>query len=105
MQASRLHCFTAQTPCQRLQRGEVLHLQVIQSDVTVPDGLAVELIKEVLKNVADAHASQEAALLNGAVEALRNKTLVAKRERKKTCKEMDVGNKVRWKTGNEIYSL
>lgn len=79
MQAYRLHRFTAQAPCQRLQRGEVLHLQVVQGDVTVPDGLAVELVKEVLKNVADAHASQEAALLNGAVEALRNKTLVAER--------------------------
>lgn len=82
MQAFRLHRFTAQAPSQRLQCGEVFHLQVVQGDVTVPDGLAVELIKEVLKNVVDAHASQEAALLNGAVEALRNKTLVAERGRK-----------------------
>lgn len=100
-QAFRFHCFPAQTPRQRLQRGEVLHLQVVWGDVTVPDGLAVELIKEVLKNVVDAHASQEATLLNGAVEALRNKTLVAKRGRKKS-KRMNVRNKVKWKTGSEM---
>lgn len=96
-----MYRFPAQAPRQRLQRGEVLHLQVVQSDVTVPDGLAVELIKEVLKNVADAHASQEAALLNGAVEALGNKALVAERGRKSS-KRMNVKNKVKWKTGNEM---
>lgn len=81
-QRLRLLRLAAQAPGQGLQRGQVLDLQIIQRNVAVLDGLAVELIKEVLEDVVDAHARQDVALLDGAVQLLWDEAFVAAGERK-----------------------
>lgn len=57
----------AKGPCQGLQGGQVLDLQVVCGDVAVLDGLAVELIEEVLEDVVDSNTGEEVALFDGPV--------------------------------------
>lgn len=62
---------------QGLQRGQVLHLQVMRSHVAVLDGLALELVEEVLEDIVDADSGKDAALLDGFVQAFWNVLLIA----------------------------
>lgn len=67
----------AQAAGQALQCGQVLDLQVVQRDVAVLHCAVVELTEEFLKDVVDADARQEVALLNFAVQRLWDETFVA----------------------------
>ena len=68
---------TAQPTGEAFQRGQVLYLQVVWSDVAVLHCAAVEIIEEFLEDVVDADACQNVALLNVAVQRLWDKMLVA----------------------------
>lgn len=68
---------------QRLESGQILDLQVIQTYIAVLDGLAIELVEKILEDVTDAYACEEVALLNGAVQTVWNEALVAKDREKR----------------------
>ena len=75
-QGDGLQHLTAEVPGQALQRRQVLELQVIQWDVAVLHRTLLELLEELLEDAADAHARQQIALLDVAVQRLGDEALV-----------------------------